>query len=174
MTNEEQLFLDRYKKELKEGREYKPEEISGLYNVLSKGDESVINDLTEALMPRALEAVLEMDRGNIFVGDLVQEAGLAIFLALSEAAEKPKEKPYDEYIDEALDKALSSYIEENSATREAGERVADKLNIIAETMEQMEKDYGSAFGIDDVAEETGFAAEEIKELFKLAGEDLGE
>ncbi len=174
MTHEEQIFLERYKKELKEGKLYTEKEIAGLYNDLSSGNESVINSLTEALMPRALEAVLEKDRGNIFVGDLVQEAGLAIFLALSEAVKKPKEKPYDEYIDEALDEALDLYIEENSAVTQAGERVADKLNIIAETMEQMEKDYGNAFGIDDVAEETGFAAEEIKELFKLAGEDLGE
>ena len=96
-----------------------------------------------------------------------------LFLALGGANQKPADMPYDEYIDDAVSMALDAYMTESGAATEAEEKVASKLNVLVEKMEELEKDYGGAFGIEDVAEETGYSVEEIKDLFKLAGEDLG-
>ncbi|MCR5786047.1 MAG: hypothetical protein K6G40_10460 [Eubacterium sp.] len=173
MTNEEQAFLERYKKELEAANRHTPKMVAEYYKALGDGDDSVIGDLTEALMPRVLEIVLEKERGKLFVGDLIQEGNLATFVALSQISAKPAEKPYDEYIEEAVAAAVDLYIEENGAVTQTGERVAARLNEVVEAMEDLEKEYGNAFSIDDVAEQTGLDAEEISNLFKLAGEDIG-
>ncbi len=173
MTNEEITFLDRYKKELREGKLYSQKEIAHLYTALAKGDEAAVNSLTEALMPRVLELAEERADRGVFIGDLIQEGSLALFLALGGANQKPADMPYDEYIDDAVSMALDAYMTESGAATEAEEKVASKLNVLVEKMEELEKDYGGAFGIEDVAEETGYSVEEIKDLFKLAGEDLG-
>ncbi len=171
MTQEELNFIETYKKEL---RSYSPEQLSELYNAFKGGDESVVSELTEALMPRTLEIALEKTQEHLHIADLIQEGNLGIFMALSSFADKPMEQPFDEYIEAAITMAIDAYIEENGVIDDTGARVAARLNEIVEAMEDLEKEYGEgAFTLDDVAEQTHMSVEEISELFKLAGEDIG-
>lgn len=171
MTQDELNFIDTYKKELKS---YSPEKMAEIYNAFKAGDDSVIAELTEALMPRTLEIAMERAQEHLHIADLIQEGNLGLFMALASFDAKPQEQPFDEYIEDAIVSAIEAYIEENGTIDDTGARVAARLNEIVEAMEDLEKEYGEgAFTLDDVAEQTHMSVNEISELFKLAGEDLG-
>ncbi len=171
MTPEEKSFLAQYKKELQTLVMPKDEEVTGLYQQARAGQVEAVGSLTQFYLPAILKLAEEKWVYGLHIGDLIQEGSMAVFEAVSELAESPEGEEAS-YIEEKLEAAMEVLREEHISTALEDSRIADKLNKLADAVDELSEDFGNEFTVEDLAAYTGFTVEEMKELVRIAGEEM--
>ena len=171
MTPEEKSFLVQYKKELKTLIMPKEEEMPLLYQKARAGQADAVGSLTQFYLPAIVKLAEKKWVYGLHIGDLVQEGSMAVFEAVSNL-EKSTEGKEASYIEEKLEEAMEALRKEHISTALEDSRIADKLNKLADAVDELSEDFGNEFTVEDLAAYTGFTVDEMKELVRIAGEEM--
>lgn len=171
MTAEEISFLKQYKKELESLTIPAETEMESLYQQAKEGESEAVGILTQAYLPKIIQLAEEKWVYGLHIGDLIQEGSLAVFEAAASLGECEVED-VSSYINRKLEMAMEELRKEHIDTSLEDSRIADKLNKLADAVEELSKDFGNEFTVDDLAAYTGFTVEEMKELVRIAGEEM--
>lgn len=172
LTAEEVSFLKQYEKEMEQIEPITMKELANLYEHASKKDETAIAVLAEKRLPRVVELAMEYVGKGAHLGDLIQEGNLGLLISLTKLDEKPSDQSYDEFLENKIEDCMLTFLEEEGMEKESEGRIAEQLNGITEAMEMLVEEYGDDFTLDKLSEYTKLSIEEIRELLKLAGENL--
>lgn len=171
MTPEEKSFLAQYKKEIQALKLPDETEREGLCQKAIAGEPDAIGLLTQSYLPAIVKLAEEKWLYGLHIGDLIQEGSMAVFEAISELDKSPAGEATS-YIEEKLESAMEAFRQEHISTALEDSRIADKLNKLADAVEELSKDFGNEFSVEDLSAYTGFTVEEMKELVRIAGEEM--
>ena len=151
-------FYQDYLEELKEIRPCTDKEREMLFGRLAAGDKKAGERLIEGHLIFALAIAKDFKDQGVLAGDLVQEANLALTMAVWEYRE-------GDFLAQAKDRILAhiqAVIREQKQERETGEALAAR----------MAGELGREATVEELAERMQTTSEEIKGMMKLAVDAL--
>ncbi len=159
-----------------------PEEEAELLARLRQGDESARARLLEG----ELSYITELARGysdqGLPMSDLVQEANLALMMAVAQAAGNPAlmmnladQADLEEaelsslrlLIRSKVDEMLTAAIAEQSESRQVGEELLARVNVLKRVSEEMSEELGREASVEELAQKMKMTVDEIKGIMKL-------
>ena len=167
---EEVSFQQMYEEELKAVKTCNADELEKLCERAKMGEE-VTSVLSEAFLPLVYKEALRYQGGTVLLGDLVQEANLAMILAIGELS--CAKSNLWEFIMEKVRFTLDSIAEGEKDLNLEAKKVAMKLNQLLDLMEVLNKD-GIDYTIEDIADGMEMDLAELGELLHIAGEEVPE
>jgi len=160
---EEDIFQI-YLKEIDRIKGCTQEENERLIRLLGGGDKAVKSRLIEGNLKAVLEMVPDYFNLGVQAGDLVQEANMALVLAVEEYDEGWGR--FEDYLKRQVKDALAAVVEEQSQTQKAGQKVLDRVNALKDVSQEMAVELGREATVEELACRMGLTGEEIKEIMK--------
>lgn len=151
LSTEEQAYLVEYRKNIEELQE--------------KHTKDAMEEKMAYYLPKIVEEALKMHRGNVFLGDMIQEGSLSLVLALAETEEEEK-------IMERIRTGIDVLLESQDETSRRDRRMVEKVSDLDQTIRDMSGEDGRKVAVDEVADKLGITEDEIADILKLAGEDV--
>ncbi|MEG1889075.1 MAG: sigma-70 domain-containing protein [Lachnospiraceae bacterium] len=167
LTPAEEGFLNQYREELEGIKKYSMEERKALAAQVQNGKgESA--QLSEAMLAPTLSIALEYVGGKVLVGDLIQEANLALLLGVAELPDTKEEAMG--FLEKRIRLGVEGILFEETDMNLEGKKVAEKLNALTDAITELTEELGTEVSPENLAEHIGMSIEEIENLIKLAGE----
>lgn len=157
-----------YLEELKTIPPCTDEERRSLLDRLTIGELAARDRLIEGHLILALAVAKDYRDKGLPMSDLVQEANLALTMAVSGYAGGDFLAAAKEQITAALEAALR----EQKAERELGEDMAARVNVLQEVSRVMAEELGREATVEELAARMQMTAEDIKKIMKLAVDAL--
>ena len=177
-SGEDSKYLAMYMEELAElPAVSEPERLAMAIRRLA-GEEAVYAELLNAMLPDVVEAAKTYCGRGVLLEDLIQEGNIGLMQVLQELTGKGRQEEPLEYIREYVKFSIAQYIDGETETEDAQERVIAKLGLLHEASKYMAQENGVLPSKAELAEYTRIPQEEIEELIRLAkdinflGEDI--
>lgn len=140
-----------------------PEEEAELLARICGGDEGAKARLAEGKLGTVLElAKAYADRG-LPMGDLVQEANLALIMAVGRYQGGDFGEALRRQVEECLEAALDAQRTED----QAGEEMLARVNVLKDVSQAMAEELGREATVEELAQKMKMTVDEIKGIMKL-------
>lgn len=158
----EDVFL-MYLEEVKELESCDEAENSLLLGRLKSGDRTVRDRLVEGNLKAVLEMVQEYLNKGVPAGDLVQEANMALMMAVEEY----EEGQFESYLRDRVKEALLAALEEQSREEKTARKMVDRVNALKDISSEMARELGREATVEELARRMKLTGDEIKEIMKV-------
>ncbi|MCI8663130.1 MAG: sigma-70 family RNA polymerase sigma factor [Hungatella sp.] len=142
-----------------------PDENRMLAEKLSAGHESVKDRLIEGNLRTVLLMVQDYLGRGVLAGDLVQEANMALVVAVREY--RSELGGFDEFLEEQVRKALLAAVEEQSREEKTAEKMVDRVNTLKDLSRDMAEELGREATVEELARRMELTADEIRDIMKM-------
>ncbi|WP_349667702.1 sigma-70 domain-containing protein [Lacrimispora sp.] len=159
-----QMYLD----EMGEITPCTGEEQLNLISDLRKGNQEAKKRLVEGNLRTALEYAKEYDGKGVLLSDLVQEANMALLMAVEEYAKAGGENGFDSYVAEKIKKALELAVEEETSADQTGEELAARVNVLQQIAQALAAELGREATVEELADKMKMSVDEIRGIMKMA------
>ena len=147
LSPEEERYLETYRQEIEALEE--------------AGDKTLARRLTEVV-----EEAVKLQRGEVFLGDLIQEGNMRLVMLLEEDPEK-EEEAWRVTVRSAMEEFIASSGEVRRRDRQMVRKVTDLNN----TVKAMEEEEGRKVTLDEAAGRLGITRQEAEQIWKLTSEE---
>lgn len=147
LSPEEERYLETYRQEIEALEE--------------AGDKTLARRLTEVV-----EEAVKLPRGEVFLGDLIQEGNMCLVMLLEEDPEK-EEEAWRAKVRGAMEEFIASSGEMRRRDRQMVRKVTDLNN----TVKAMEEEEGRKVTLDEAAQRLGISRQEAEQIWKLTSEE---
>ena len=144
------------------------EEQTRLVGEAVKGREDAKKRLVEGNLRAALEYAKEYDGKGVLLTDLVQEANMALVMALEEYIKMENQPEFDSFFAERIREALKLAVEEQESADRTGEELAARVNVLSQVSQLLAKELGREATVEELAEKMKMTVEEITGIMKMA------
>lgn len=169
-SEEELSFIEMYKSDMKNIIPLSVDEKLELTEALLLGDTSVTERLIEGNLS-VVAQIAENYRGQgVTFGDLIQEGNIGLMLAISEFHNNSGD--FDTFIRKKISIAIENTINEQINSDRVGQHLADKLNILDKTTNELSEKLGRVPDIEELSEAMGIEQEEVSLLLKTSLDTL--
>lgn len=120
------------------------------------------------MLPEVVALAKEMNHPDIFLGDLIQEGNMGLMTALSQDIDSK------EQMMAAVREGMQLFLESQTETKRQDKKMAEKVNHLDEEITKLTEEMGRKITIDELAQFLSTSEEEIEDILKLAGEEVGE
>ena len=159
-----QMYLD----EMGEITPCTGEEQLNLISDLRKGNQEAKKRLIEGNLRTALEYAKEYDGKGVLLSDLVQEANMALLMAVEEYAKAGGENGFDSYVAEKIKKSLELAVEEEASADQTGEELAARVNVLQQIAQTLAAELGREATVEELADKMKMSVDEIRGIMKMA------
>ncbi len=135
---------------------------------LRGGNQEAKKRLVEGNLRAALEYAREYDGKGVLLSDLVQEANMALLMAVEEYAKAGGETGFDSYVGQRIKKALELAVEEEQSADQTGEELAARVNVLSQIAQTLAAELGREATVEELADKMKMSVDEIKGIMKLA------
>lgn len=156
-------FYQLYKEELKQILPCDDEELKALLVASAEGDKASKKRLVECHLNAAAALAEEYQDRGLPVGDLVQEANIALLLVAEGYTGGDFKAQMEDGIREALEEALRI----QDTERNVEEEIAARVNVLGDISSQMAKELGREATLSELAERMKMTPDEIRDIMKL-------
>lgn len=125
-------------------------------------------DVLSRMLPKVVEIAKRMNHEDIFIGDLIQEGNMGLMSALSKGEEG------EDHLLLAIRESMQLYLKSQTDMKLQDRKMADKVNELEENIKKLTEEMGRKITIDELSHFTDISEEEIEDILKLAGEEIGE
>lgn len=154
---------DIYLEELKNIPQGTPEEEKELLKRLSEGDKSTAPRITELKLLDAAKIAHEyIDRG-LPIGDLVQEANMALILLVNEY----EAGDFDDQLEKKIRLAIEDALEMQNIETKIEEEMAARVNVLKDISASMARELGREATLKELSERMKMTEDEIREIMKI-------
>lgn len=162
-----------YLEEIEAIRPCTKEEQDQLLKKIAQGDDSARERLVEGSLGQLVELAKEYDGQGVLMGDLIQEANMALLTALAEmtgAGDGDCKAPadFEEFLNASIRPALDAIVEEQKDEKEVGEELAARVNVLQTVSQVLLKELGREATLSELAEKMKMTEDEIRDIMKLA------
>ena len=147
LSPEEERYLETYRQEIEALEE--------------AGDKTLARRLTEVV-----EEAVKLQRGEVFLGDLIQEGNMRLVMLLEEDPEKEEEARRV-----TVRSAMEEFIASSGEVRRRDRQMARKVTDLNNTVKAMEEEEGRKVTLDEAAGRLGITRQEAEQIWKLTSEE---
>ncbi|WP_277406860.1 sigma-70 domain-containing protein [Lacrimispora xylanisolvens] len=104
----------------------------------------------------------------MLLSDLVQEANMALLMAVEEYAKAGGEKGFDSYVAEKIKKSLEVAVEEEASADQTGEELAARVNVLQQIAQTLAAELGREATVEELADKMKMSVDEIRGIMKMA------
>lgn len=155
-----------------------PDEELKLLEQVKQGDRNAKNRLLEGTLGYIVELVKKFGDRGLPLGDLVQEANMAVMMALEKdcawentisgiEAEEEGLTPFRIYMKEQVEAALEAALDEQKNSEQVGEELLARVNVLKDISRQMAEELGREATVSELAAKMKMTEDEIKDIMKL-------
>ena len=147
LSPEEERYLETYRQEIEALEE--------------AGDKTLARRLTEGV-----EEAVKLQRGEVFLGDLIQEGNMRLVMLLEEDPEKEEEARRV-----TVRSAMEEFIASSGEVRRRDRQMIRKVTDLNNTVKAMEEEEGRKVTLDEAAGRLGITRQEAEQIWKLTSEE---
>lgn len=151
-----------YLEEMKEIPACTPEEEAVLLERLAAGDDSVKSRLMEGRLQYLAELVRPYAGQALPMGDLIQEANLALLMLL----ETYQGGDFETLLKKKVEAALQLALREEKESDQAGEEMLARINVLKRVSEEMAEELGREADLTELAAKMKMSEDEVKDIMK--------
>ena len=148
------------------------EEKAALLNETGAGSKEAKKRLVEGLLGTALEYAREYQDKGVLLTDLVQEANMALLIAVEEYSGTSEAAEFDLFIEEKIREALALAVEEEESADRTEEELTARVNVLQTVSQALADELGREATVEELAEKMKMTVEEIKGIMKMAIEAM--
>ena len=171
-TEEEQAFLNQYKKDMRYVKKQSEEKLAALYEQAADGEDSAKRALIEHCMERVLAIAKEYAHQGLLLQDLVQEGNLGLMIGVDTLGLKDAEVSYEVYLDNEIHRAVRMALDEQNGSKSTEEQVTEKLNRLADSITELTGELGRQITPEELSMYLDIPLQEIEDLLRIAGESI--
>lgn len=172
LTKEEVDYLKEYLLEVEQLEKCTPGEIEAITISAMAGDKDAQNKLVEIYLPYVAEVAKLYAGQGVFLEDLIGEGNVALVMGVGmlDCLEKPSE--VQGMLGSMMMDAMEEYIQENVTEKQGDQKIAAKVNRVADLAREVAEDLGRKVTPEELAEEKGISVKSILEAVRLSGDKI--
>ena len=172
LSEEEIDWLDSYLESLTGLAELSDGEKEAVLLSAMAGDGDARRRLTEIFLPQVVDIARLYAGQGALLEDLIGEGNVALSIAMQmlETAENASEA--EGLIGSMIMEAMEKHIAENTQQAQTGQKIADKVNRVADQARELAESLGRKVTLAELADETGMSLFELKEAVDLSGDAI--
>ncbi len=169
LSDEEKDYLQTYLDDIAALPEYSDGEIKAFTISAMAGEVDAQMKLTEVYLRDVIDIAKLYAGQGVFLEDLIGEGNvaLAIGVGMLGSLESPDEA--SGMLAKMMMDAMEDYIKENSENKKHDEKVADKVNVVADKARELAGELGRKVTPQELAEETGLSLKSIQDACRMSG-----
>lgn len=144
------------------------EEQRTLIKEAAEGGKEAKKRLVEGNLQAALEYAREYDGRGVLLTDLVQEANMALMMAVEEYIRMEDGTEFDIFTGKKIREALEAVVEEEQSADRTGEELAARVNVLQQVSKVLAGELGREATVEELANKMKMTVEEIKGIMKIA------
>lgn len=148
---------------------------------LATGDEMAKKRLVEGNLKVALACAKDFINKGITVNDLIQEANMALILAVESYGELAaarmtemrgqeahlEEGVFEQYLEMKIKKALEDAVKARNGEVQVEDKLVARVNVLKDISQSMAEELGREATVEELAERLKMDEEEVKDIMKL-------
>ena len=172
LSEEEIDWLDSYLESLTGLAELSDGEKQAVLLSAMAGDGDARRRLTEIYLPQVVDiARLYAGQGTL-LEDLIGEGNVALSMAVQMLETAGNASEAEGLIGSMIMEAMENHIAENTQQAQTGQKIADKVNRVADQARELAESLGRKVTLAELADETGMSLFELKEAVDLSGDAI--
>lgn len=112
------------------------------------------------------EQAKSMERGELFIGDLIQEGNMGFVLAAEDADTETKLL--------MARQRMEALIESQNEVKIQDKKMVEKVNDLDDQIKKLTEEMGRKVSVDELTDFLSVSEEEVSDILRLAGEELPE
>lgn len=169
IVGEDRNYLDLYMEELSELPVCSASKKEALLIAAMAGEKDVVGELIQAFLPQVADVAKIYAGQGVLLEDLIGEGNVALAVVIDMLGSQENAKEAEEMIIQMVMKAMEELICENREEQGELEEITEKANVILEKANALSEELLRKVTIEEVARETGFTQEDIKEILRITG-----
>lgn len=158
-----QMYMD----ELNSLTPVKEDELSMMYIRLLRGDDKVIQSITNGWMKKVIEISRKYSSSKYSLEDVIQEGNMGLFIRLTELCGCNQPIDVGEALTEAVEASMKAYISEITGEDDSEQTVIGKVNLVNEAMKYLGSQNGTEPSFEELTRYTGIEAEELSDILEF-------
>lgn len=175
LTEEERNYLQDYLDQLAALPTYTPGQIEAYTISAMAGDSDAQGRLIEVYLADIPEIAKLYTGQGVFLEDLIGEGNMALTFGVGMLGSLEHLDEAQGMIAKLVMDAMEDYIAENAENQKSDQRIADRMNKIADQARDMAQELCRKVTVAELAKETGMSEEQIRRAMRVSGfriEDL--
>lgn len=161
-------FYQMYLEELAAVPPCTSEEQEQLLAQAAGGDDKARERLIEGNLQTVLQYAKEFDGKGVLLTDLVQEANVALTMAVCEYLQGTAGLDFDSFVASQVKEALNAALEEELAAGETGQELAARVNVLSEVSKALSAELGREPSVEELADKMKMTVDEVGNIMKMA------
>ncbi len=177
LTDEERDYLQDYLDELAAFPAYTSGEIEGYTIAAMAGETDAQRRLTEIYLKDVVEIARLYVGQGVPLEDLIGEGNVALAFGVGMLGSLERASEAQGMLVRLMMNAMEEYIAENAESEKADQKVADRVNKVADQARVMAEELRRRVTVAELAQETGMSEGRIREAMRMSGfqiEDLAD
>lgn len=170
---DEDEVLQMYLEDLKDIAPAAEGEERHLYYQVKEGNQAAVKRLSELYLFTVIAIAKEYSNGNLAVGDLIQEGNLGLLTGISMLSDKPEDVSEGDYLVGSIRESIELYILEQGDQSAIGRKAVEKADKLHKAIKELEEELEHKVSKAEVSAFLNIPMEEIDEVIRLSGDDLG-
>ena len=172
LSKEDKDYLTEYVESLKELPTLSDGEKRAYAMAAMAGEENAKLNIINLFLPQVVDIAKLYSGQGVLLEDLIGEGNVALATGVEMLGclEEPDE--VDGMLGKMIMDAMEEYIAQNTEAKKLDMQVADKVNHISDLAKELAESLQRKITVEELAEETGIAEEEIKEAIKFSGNKI--
>ena len=172
LTDEEISYLDSYLESLTGLAELSEGEKEAVTLSAMAGDADARRRLTEVFLPQVVDIARLYAGQGALLEDLIGEGNVALAMAVEMLGTAANASEAQGMIGSMIMEAMENHIAENVQEKETGQKIADKVNQVADQARELAESLGRKVTLAELADETGMSLFDLKEAVDLSGDAI--
>lgn len=144
-----------------------------LFNLVQQKNADAVKRLSELYLYTVMAIAKEYAKGSLPIGDLIQEGNLGLLTGISMLAERPEDVSEGDYLVGSIREAIELYVLEQGDQSQIGKKAAQKADKMLEAIKKLEDELEHKVSKEELSAFMEIPVEEIDEVMRLSGKDLG-
>jgi len=169
LTEEEKDYLGLYLEELEALEPFTDGQKEATLMAAMAGDALGKSRLIEMYLKDVVDIAKLYAGQGVFLEDLIGEGNVALTMGAEMVGSQETPAEADGMLGKLIMDAMENYIEECSANKKTDDKVAKKINDVADKASALAKDLGRKVSMLELAQETGLSLKTIEDAYRMSG-----
>lgn len=172
LEEEERNYLDAYLDSLKALPEVSEGEREAITLSAMAGDRDATMRLTELMLPEVPQIAKLYAGQGVGLEDLIGEGNVALSLGVTMLGALEHAKEAQGMLGKMIMDAMEDCIAENAAAEKSGQKIADKVNKVADAANALREELRRAVTVEELMEESGLSRKAIEDAIRVSGDKI--
>lgn len=169
---ESDMFTAMYLEDLKAVSPVSESEEQVLFEKAAGGDDLAKSKLVTLYLRTVYELSQSFRDGELPQSDLIQEGNIGLMLALNELPPQDGIAEYRNYLYEQVKHSMEEALEEQRDIRDMDQGIAERTNYLQEAVRNLEAELEHKVSLDELSAYLEMPLEEIKDILRIAGDEI--